>query len=815
MCFNTTINVSLLNYLKSKLLIIVFAFAFVSGNVFAQQDQPMRRPISTQSPTWLIHVDVWVNADPKKIIEIVPVDIRPFVIFNISLSVSDPGTGPYGPGVDRMSIVESWLRTCAEYGVWATIQTASGYKQALPDTHTPGDIYEYFYKTYPNFVGYNYAEQCWGFPSEAHFDERLRLFADLMMLGKKYGGYLIQSNAQTMNQPQFNAIAMLKRSRSFRAACKLYPEHYITLEKYTTSRGFYDVESACLGTFLSGYAGNYGIRFDDCGWTYWGARSKKHFPDALGIIPTIEHAIFTGQTVVDGPELTWTIAIGGDGVLRKDDGYRSKNFKLFPNFSNNNLDFFRKAIDGSFRIPTREEVIERTKVIFVNDATTGDNRNKYSTERTLFTGLYAVDGEWDNNNNWTKRTGRYPTIPTTFMIGADETGGFDVVVNKANFNARWGNVQNKVNEFNTLFPQEYTGDIYASRIKNTWMTYNPYMQDSVAGTPMMLKNTPASGVIPFKYNTCEKMEIAHSNYGLAVIDEHPNRLNVYLNNFVEKVSDEVPLIRSNVIKIHGSTNKPTFSYTNRGDSRAGAITVNETWENGVFTLSVSHNGPLELIINCAGNYSNRLTDYPVARPMITPIAPPAYMGPRQYEGEDFEYINIAGLAYKNATIPNYTALGYLMFGNNPAASIRQNISVPQAGSYKLKTRYCAPAYTLNTQVHIYVNGTKVLTPVFEKTTSSEWKTMVVDLNLNEGVNLLEFRATASAGALHIDNVIVEGNVLSNVNTPTANFAVVVKEEYYLLSGQKIQYFDKLQFKGLIIIKSYMSDGTTQARKEIY
>ena len=27
---------------------------------------------------------------------------------------------------------------------------------------------------------------------------------------------------------------------------------------------------------------------------------------------------------------------------------------------------------------------------------------------------------------------------------------------------------------NRLFPEEYTGDIYAAHAENTWMTYNPY-----------------------------------------------------------------------------------------------------------------------------------------------------------------------------------------------------------------------------------------------------------------------------------------------------------------------------------------------------
>jgi hypothetical protein len=65
------------------------------------------------------------------------------------------------------------------------------------------------------------------------------------------------------------------------------------------------MESACLGTYLSGYCGNYGSRFDESGWSYYSPRANKPFPEASGIMPTLEHALLTGQTVIDGPELTW------------------------------------------------------------------------------------------------------------------------------------------------------------------------------------------------------------------------------------------------------------------------------------------------------------------------------------------------------------------------------------------------------------------------------------------------------------------------------------------------------------------------------
>ncbi|MDR1682346.1 MAG: glycosyl hydrolase family 98, partial [Candidatus Symbiothrix sp.] len=286
-----------------RLFISIFIGASVLFNLNAQTATPLRRPISNVSPTWLIHIDVWAKADPMKVIDLIPEDVLPYVIFNLSLSVSDPGTGPYGINVNTVSIVESWMRACAERGVWAAIQPASGYECNLPYTHTANDIYEKFYQDYPNFLGYNFAEQCWGFVNSANEEERIALFSGLIQLAAQYGGYLFVSHTQTINSPQTNALAFLKRSSDFRYWAKRYKDNYVTIEKYTTSRGFYDIESTSLGAYLSGYCGNYGMRFDNCGWTYVENRKDIPFPESLGGMLIAEHFLLTGTTVQDGPEL--------------------------------------------------------------------------------------------------------------------------------------------------------------------------------------------------------------------------------------------------------------------------------------------------------------------------------------------------------------------------------------------------------------------------------------------------------------------------------------------------------------------------------
>ena len=104
--------------------------------------------------------------------------------------------------------------------------------------------------------------------------------------------------------PNINPIAMLKRNPAFAAASRAYTENFILCEKYTQQSYQSDMESLCLGAYLSGYSGQYGIRYDETGWTD-ATGTNQHFTLATGVAPHLEHIMLTGQTVIDGPELIW------------------------------------------------------------------------------------------------------------------------------------------------------------------------------------------------------------------------------------------------------------------------------------------------------------------------------------------------------------------------------------------------------------------------------------------------------------------------------------------------------------------------------
>ena len=69
-----------------RLFFAVFLFLLSSTAVLQTVNAQQRRPVDHEHPLWLVHVDVWYAADPQKIIDLIPDDIKPYVCLNLSLS---------------------------------------------------------------------------------------------------------------------------------------------------------------------------------------------------------------------------------------------------------------------------------------------------------------------------------------------------------------------------------------------------------------------------------------------------------------------------------------------------------------------------------------------------------------------------------------------------------------------------------------------------------------------------------------------------------------------------------------------------------
>lgn len=722
----------------------------------AQAVSNFRRVVDNEHPMWIVHIDSWNYADPEKIIELVPEDVLPYVVFNISLSINWSSTEHKWLMVqDGIECARSWMKACADKGVWTMIQPASGGQCHFPDYKATDDldntIFGEFFKEYPNFIGYNYCEQFWGFASPdfpVTYQQRYDHFSALLKLCNKYGGYLDVSWCENQWGSALNPVAMLKTNANWEKACREYSENFILEEKYTQTGYIADVESEVYGAYISGYCGNYGVRWDDTGWSDYpwsGEATKEQYRLSTALPILTERMIQNGMTVVDGPELVWADCVKGLWDATDSEGYKVRQWTFFDQFQNDFLDLYRKFNEGFIRIPTRQEVIDRTKLVIIQDVNSGSNDDKYCTYPTLFEGLYRAtnDGNLKDNHNPFKSTGRYQTIPTIYGFADNMAKSIPVQIKQSQIASRWSSISAKQAEFNKLYPNEAVSNCYVGRNQNTWITYNPNKTGGVTG-----------GMFTLKYNTCKTFDIKHQLYGTAVIKEFADHIDIYMNNYDE---DNVSELKTETIKIEGASSKPTFTAKDRGISQTKSV-ITESWENGTYILTVNHNGPVDISVKCSGNETGRSTVYPESNP-TAPAFPAFYTGIRQYEGENFDMKNIE----ENITngcksgISKYWGMGFVKFGTKETAAVKDTVRTSKAGSFKWILRYSAVS-DINS-VDLYVNGSKVKTLSLPKGANySDWKTITETISLKAGENTIELKAnSALPSSLYLDNFRIDGD----------------------------------------------------------
>lgn len=716
-----------------------------------------RRPIDSKHPLWLVHVDVWNKADPQKIIDLIPDDVKPYVCMNLSLSCQyDTEKNVYKMPQNAVRTYKSWATVCQHNGMWFTCQPASGGHTHIQDDDL--ETFEYFYKRYPNFLGWNYAEQFWGFDepndkSSSTQASRIALFAKLVNMAHQYGGFLTVSFCGNIWSHPLNPMGMMKRNKDLLAACKNYPEAILWLYKYTTSSCFYNNESVTFGPFFSGLAKNYGVRYDNCGWNgaldaLLGENHGKKYPVAAGIGTVMEQTAVNGGAVWDGPELIWTEDIQNLSNSNVE-GYSRRNWGTFPGFRNAWLDMFRKIIDGTIYIPAREEVVGRTKIVVINDVNSGNDEQKYAAWGNLYDGLYKQNdpfnrgnGQWMDNFCYFKKTGRYAAIPLVIGLYDDVANAVPVKVKKSNYTSRWSTQAKKVADFDAQYPEVSKGDLYVSRLKNQLVTYTPY-------TYMNAKKT-ATAEVPLLYNTCDSLILTFGKLSSGLIREYADHISLYLNNYR---NDTTTMVLDKVV-VTGVDGQPSYKLEKRVQATANA-TAEFDAEKGIFTLSVRHNGPVDIAITCSGNATERSTDVlsDAELALDLPQQPEPYHGEIIIEAEDMDFRNVKSCVtdpygwYPN--VRGHAGNGFMDMGTNSAGSLRHRLNVREAGEYRIDIRYTSTQRAGN--LNVRVNGESRAVRC-EKTATNQWLKATFNASLKEGVNELIINNTNSLN-MYIDQVV--------------------------------------------------------------
>ncbi len=737
-------------FIKRVVMLLILLSA--SFSVYSQQ----RRPVDNRHPLWLIHVDVWNKADPQKIINLIPDDLKPFVCMNLSLSCQyDKDRNVYKMPQNAVKTYKSWGSVCQANGLWFTCQPASGGHTHIQDNDL--ETFEYFFKNYPNFLGWNYAEQFWGFDeandrSSSSQVSRIALFAKLVPMHHKYGGFLTISFCGNIWSHLLNPIGMMKRNSDLLNACRKYPDAILWLYKYTTSSCFYNNESVTFSPFISGLAKNYGVRYDNCGWNgaldaLLGEGHGKKYPESAGIGTVMEQTCVNGGAVWDGPELIWTSDFQNLSNSTVD-GYTRRNWGCFPGFTNAWIDMFRKIIDGTMYIPSREEVVNKTKIAIINNVSSGNDEQKYAAWGDLYDGLYKQtdpfnrgNGQWMDNFCYFKKTGRYGAIPVCIELYDDLAKSIPLKVNKSNYGSRWTSQTRKVLDFNKYYPEVSKGDLYVNRYKNQLVTYTPY-------TYMNSKKT-AEGIIPLLYNSCDELTLTWGKLSSGIVHEYADHIDFYLNNYR---SDTVSVVLDK-IEVKGCVGEPTFTYKKRASANC---TVSKTWNetDSVFTLNVRHNGPVDVTINCTGTGTDLLTDVVDTTPLTAdlPQQPEEFHGKIVIEAEDMDFKSIRSCVTDPYTwyprVMGHAGNGFADMGTNTSGALRHVQSLKTGGSYRIGVRYMSSSKA--GRINLAVNGTRNLLQI-AKTAYNEWKTVSLETELKQGNNTIVI-TNLNGLDMYIDNI---------------------------------------------------------------
>ncbi len=755
--------------LRSFFIIALMTLAAIS-TVSAQE----RRPIDSQHPLWLVHIDVWNAADPQKIIDLVPDDIKPYVCMNLSMSCAyDVDRGVYQRPQSAIRTYKSWATVCQKNNMWFMCQPASGGHTHIQDDDL--ETFEYFFKNYPNFLGWNYAEQFWGFDepgdkSSSSQTNRIALFAKLVPMSHKYGGFLTISFCGNVWSHLLNPVGMLKRNKDLMEACRQYPEAILWLYKYTTSSCFYNNESVSFGPFIAGLAKNYGVRYDNCGWNgaidaLKGENSGCKYPVAAGIGTVMEQTCQNGGAVWDGPELIWTEDFKNLNNSTDAAGYTQRNWGHFPGFDNAWIDMFRKIIDGTMYIPTREEVVGETKYVIINDVTSGSDEDKYATWGDLYDGLYKQtdpfnrnSGQWMDNFCYFKSTGRYKTIPMVPELSDEIAQSIPNKVKKSQRTTAFPSQSQKVAKFKSAYEEVSTGDLFVSRFKNQLVTYTPY-------TYLNAKKV-ASANIPLKYNTCSSLDLKYGMLSSGIIREYEDHIDFYLNNYrcdtMKNVVDK--------IVVNGATSEPTCTMTLRAEA-TGTKTTSWDAENGKWTIEVSHNGPVDLTINCTGAETDRRTDVASSAALEIPKQPEAYEGTEILEAEDLNYKNISSCITfpygSHPSVRGHSGNGFMVMGSNTAGALKAVFNAPSAGSYNVTLRYCTNGNNGGTMK--IQKSKSIQYAALAKTAVNEWRKSTVKLSLSAGSNTIVITNTGGVNC-YMDQVII-----SPADQEEEKFDITVRE----------------------------------------
>ena len=574
---------------------VVYADAkFMARGTFVDPDawQPAekRREISNTSPLMMIPLyangetysqsekeyGFWGDDTLSGKWEEVPDDLKPYTVIELH-----PDDLPKRDGAvqdfyehflkEAQNHVDPETKESDPIPIVLTVYTAGNQSYYTAAHWITNDWIEEMYRNYSCLQGLFCTENYWVWASG--IESRC---ADYLTISAKYGGYFIWSEQN--NGAAIEKAMGTQGQTAFKDAVEKYSDYFIFMYKNTPAGEGNDAptSSYMTGLWLADYVYQWGGLMDT--WKWYETGKWKLFETG-----NIGKSQGNRQWLTEPEAL-----VGIEAMMIYTNGVQNEQSPLYKNVIQ---EFFRYVIENP--APSKEEMLASTKAIVRGNLSSMGNGN-------FFVGLNTEMAQ--SPTYTTGRYGNIPFVPSSISLSKLEEvfAGKDIEIVEQG-DSRISTLSNRQDFFNSLYAEEYQGDIFAKKVDNTWYVanykYNENVNQTAENMEMIIddKKVKASAILePHSY---------------VVLQEKDNVVSVKVNNYRTNKDElwEDATTTSEAASLPEMTKKEALSWV-----FSNYIHNTKDQERRETTITLSgwnHNPEIKNIEGVDGNYSNPSVTY--------------------------------------------------------------------------------------------------------------------------------------------------------------------------------------------------------------
>lgn len=488
------------------------------------------------------------------------------------------------------------------------------YNSTEKDPMLPDHLLKDILDRYPNVIAISCVEMsCSGL-----VEEQKKRIIDTMNVCKDYGVYFIWED---MGYPdRKHVFAKAGEDQEFFDIISENRDLLIFVDKINGRGQFYLTRALAIGYWTVGLSAGWGINCEDFWWFENGL--TEHNKESIGLksyfdvlknlgtgfannmLSALEFACpeaFIGQ-------LLGAALLQGATVISFENPDRVINYKdkLTPLFEKVIRPLKNMIIEDNI-IPSRQEIIDKIKVIYCID----DWKSKYMKLpiEELFSDLYGCEkgiNKTIKKNKCTGRilqkSGRYfilPVVPEFARVDAERT--FANVLDSKNMPRK------KRSYFDVLYQNETEGDASALHINDFWHVTNSNenldIEQRFENLSLRNGEIKVSGML--------------KTHTFLMICDNKDKIKIHLNNFRTDSSKAIfknpNFTRYSFLEDYlsdncsfiGENRETALYFTGNCNENniivVGGDNISTTKKGNVLEMKISHNGPVELVINNSEN----------------------------------------------------------------------------------------------------------------------------------------------------------------------------------------------------------------------